>query len=221
MMASKRKLNLYLMAMTSSSFIGDPAYLKGIRNCKDLHIYPESNLNELLQHWNINNSQSQMKMLYWLQDEGHRAEFNRLRHFLLALSESERNQYLYTMPEGDNRKAKLLVVNKYLRRLPEASIAAYDYALYIILCHAGGRLKHLTSDAIFPKSMEAATKAQPLYTGWDEYILACTAGMEFHSNLLDADRTAENEKAYGGLFLSKSSLLNQVDWNMNLKFKYK
>lgn len=79
----------------------------------------------------------------------------------------------------------MYVVNYSLHMLPDAGIAAFDYAWCICLSRIGKRLGYLSKKEAEYYMIQAAKLAQNSYSDWHEYFLAFHIGSHF--NKLDIE----------------------------------
>ncbi|WP_460318775.1 DUF1266 domain-containing protein [Paenibacillus sp. YSY-4.3] len=168
--------------MTDALFLNDPLNDHSVGSLNRLSVLPSHLLdNWMYHHYGIKNSITCDRKLKWLLYEGYRSEFNRLRASLAALPMTERDLYIAALPDSDERKSKLLRVNRLMPFLIPSGIAAYDYALYLAVAQTGVRLGYLAFNEARVFSREIAKLAQGQYESWDEYHLACIAGMQYLS----------------------------------------
>lgn len=205
---SPKKLKLYMQALSSVCFSGVTAYYSAMNG-----VMRRDEQRRILEQWGIQDAETMKEQLDWLLEEGRRARYNKIRNYLTAISESERPKYLASLPENSELTFQTHVVNHYLRRLPEAGIAAVDYAWCAYLCQGGHRIGHLKYDEFKQYMLQLALQAQRSYTGWDGYIFAFAAGVEFVDHQAASDYISRSKELFNKLLYSRYSPMRRIGWN--------
>ncbi|MNJ49614.1 DUF1266 domain-containing protein [Paenibacillus fonticola] len=206
----------YYQAMTAVFFIGNPLDDQAVRHCGDLRSCPRPILQSWLFRWGIEDSLTLHDRLNWLLYKGHRMKFNEVKQTLSTMSYEMREQYIASLPELSILKNNYSAVNKFMNHLGPEGIAAYDYALYLALSQAGVSLKYRTRRDDRYYAREIAEIAQRKYTGWDDYNMACIAGMYFLAPPTEEPYLHNRSYLYTRLLVQKNSVMNRVNWNAKL-----
>ncbi|WP_110933408.1 DUF1266 domain-containing protein [Paenibacillus bouchesdurhonensis] len=214
------KRRIYYSAMTDALFVDDPLHDPSIRSLNLLGVTSRDALdNWIYRRHRIKDSHSCNKKLKWLLYEGYRLEYNRLKNGLSAMAMMERSEYIASLPEADEQKRKLMRVDKIMPYLGAGGIAAYDYALYLALAQSGVRLGYLAWREARVFSREIARIAQRQYASWDDYNLACIAGMYYLAPKKSADimpYSTYNQYMYTRLLARRLSAKKFVGWHTRL-----
>lgn len=140
-----------------------------------------------LNQWGVDDSLTFNRKLKYLLYEGYRVEFRKLEDQLSVMSAAVRSQYTQGLPDQDPLKAKLACVNHFMNILPSAGIAAFDYALFIIMYRVGSRFRYVSLEEAENFCLEAAKIVQSKYNSWHDYWNACLAGAYFTSTTVDVN----------------------------------
>nr|WP_231607386.1 DUF1266 domain-containing protein [Fictibacillus sp. 18YEL24] len=166
------------------------------------------------------------KKLDWLLTDGFQKRFSSIKKELLQLTESEQNSLIDSLDSETAHKYR--VVRRYMNRLNEHGIAAYDisYCIYNNQMYARSatllwsNFKHLSliRKDRNERSQRAAEQAQSLFSNWNEYVTSFIAGGQFlQKSAADAEEfTKIIEPTFTKLLTSKHSPLRNADWNTNL-----
>ncbi|WP_028548584.1 DUF1266 domain-containing protein [Paenibacillus sp. UNC451MF] len=191
----RKQLAFYVNALSSFCMKGQMAY--SLANKMHMVFENKTRLRNALELWRIDDPRSLRATLQWLFDTGIRKEFEDYRMLLSGLTESERNPYLQSLPEGERRTRRLLVANYYLMRLPAEGIAAFDHSWCVYLCCAGYHLGYLTEEDKWRIVAMSLQNARESYTNWKEYLISYAAGADF----FDATPSLDYVKNYNGFLI--------------------
>jgi len=139
----------------------------------------KSRLRQVLYDWEIKDTRMLREKLDWFFRSGHREEFRESSLLLSGLSISERAAYLQSLPDEESRKAKLIVSDRYLTRLPAEGIAAYDHSWCVYACCAGYELGYLTEEDKWRMVAVSVRNARKCYSSWADYAIGYAAGADF------------------------------------------
>lgn len=181
-------------ALTSPLFIDEPLYMLSFGSYRHIDKVPAKKLISWIRVLGIKDSLSFNRKLKWLMYEGHRKEFAKLTHFLASARDEDRHKYICNLLDHDKNKQKFAVVNQFFTALPSAGIAAYDYALYLLLAKAGVQLNLTDESEVRSYCVGIPDIIQSKYSNWHEYHIACVAGVHFVTKPTDA--ISVNERTY-------------------------
>lgn len=219
-MVGALKRQLYYSAMTDALFMNDPLNDQSIKSLTMLGFTSKHSLNSwMYYHYKIKDSNTCNRKLKWLLYEGYRSEYNRLKHLLSAMPVKEREPYIASLPESDDRKRKLIRINKIMPYLGSGGVAAYDFALYLTVAQTGVRLGYLAYREARVFSREIAKTAQRQYGSWNEYHLACIAGMYYLTPPNLEDHSQDNtysQYMYARMLARRTSADKFVRWRARL-----
>ncbi|MED1799909.1 DUF1266 domain-containing protein [Brevibacillus porteri] len=162
----------------------------------------------------IRDAASQKERVSWMLKEGERKEFARLHHFLSALSESGRAEYIDSLEPDQHRLGKAKVVHYYLKRLPAEGIAAYDFAWASYL--SGTRWEnggYIRKEEARQFKLQAVRQAQQAYNSWSEFITGYIAGYQFMTAQTSLDHLRQNDWNFSRSFVSKHGSLSKSNWH--------
>ncbi|MFY0760577.1 DUF1266 domain-containing protein [Metabacillus dongyingensis] len=131
-----------------------------------------------LKQYEITDKNTAQDRLEWFLTTGNRREFYVLQSALLFLSEAEAKELL-SSGENETLIAKLSAAKKYMHRLNEHSIGAFDLSSALLLTKHAQKTGLITQEEAQAYEIRAARLAQNMYTSWSDYLTACTAGAEF------------------------------------------
>ncbi|MCM3143955.1 DUF1266 domain-containing protein [Brevibacillus sp. MER 51] len=163
--------------------------------------------------WGMKDAASQRARLTWMLQEGERKEFARLHHFMTALSESGRKEYIDSLESDQERIAKAKVVQFYMRRLPAEGIAAYDYTWASFLSRGKGDYGYISKEEARQFQLQAVRQTQQAYNNWGEFFTGYIAGYQFMTAQTSLDYLRENEWEFTRYFVSKHSSILKVNFH--------
>ncbi|NQF13713.1 DUF1266 domain-containing protein [Brevibacillus sp. HB1.3] len=161
----------------------------------------------------IRDAASQKERLSWMLKEGERKEFARLHHFLSALSESGRVEYINSLEPDRDRVGKAKIVHSYLRRLPDEGIAAYDYAWVSHLSGTRREGGYISKEEARQFKLQAVRQAQQAYNSWSEFITGYIAGYQFMTAQTSLDHLRQSDWNFSRSFVSKHFMLSKSNWH--------
>lgn len=208
---------IFYCAMTEALFLNDPLNDHSVAGLNRLSVLSSQLLdNWMYHHYGIKSSITCDRKLKWLLYEGYRSEFKQLRDSLAALPMTERDLYIASLPDSDERKSKLRRVNQLMPNLGRPGIAAYDYALYLAVAQSGVRLGYLAFNEARFFSREIAKLAQSQYESWDEYHLACIAGMHYLSGNDKSQKEDYSTYMHARMLSRRLSPSKRISWRAKL-----
>jgi hypothetical protein len=174
-------------------------------------------VNNLLDEWwEIKTKEDLLKILYWLETEGHRWRFNEIASKIVPLTEEQYNAIASTAEDDKETLQELQVVRKYSRQLGDKGILGWDYGRYIALCRWGYTVGLLTEQEAWGKIMPIARKLQKTFDSWDDLGCNYLIGFQFWSYEQTRSTGPAVEDAIQRLLDKPSSPWNKYPWNMNL-----
>ncbi|PGV51994.1 peptide chain release factor A [Bacillus cereus] len=170
-------------------------------------------LKRQLREFDCNDSAQLKEKIEWLLEEGTRQEFHTIHNQLTPLSEA--GQKLSLTSQSSNEK--IYIVNYSLHMLPDAGIAAFDYAQCIYLSRIGNRLGYLSKKEAEHYMIQAAKLAQKSYSDWKEYFLAYHIGCHFNKSDIKFTNVDKYNFTYPqSMFRVRDSYLNTIAWENDL-----
>ncbi|WP_426867211.1 DUF1266 domain-containing protein [Metabacillus indicus] len=134
--------------------------------------------NKHLKYLEITDSQTAHAKVEWLLTKGNRWEFYCLKSIFLFDTENESNDPL-SANEDERFTAKLSAVKKYMYRLNEHSIGAFDISSVLWITMHAQKTGLITKEEAQAFELRAVRLAQSMYINWRDYLASCTAGTEY------------------------------------------
>ncbi len=159
--------------------------------------------------WGITDSKSFYSTLQWLDQRGHRTDFNEIACALMS-GENERN---LIRRYGDR---KVLVVKKYYKELGDKSIMGWDYIRYVFLCRYAYTAGYITEEEAWQLIIPVAVKMQKTFDSWDDLSNNYMIGREFWSYRKAKDEELIFLQAFERLLNDPDSPWHVYPWDMRL-----
>ncbi|MFC7371075.1 DUF1266 domain-containing protein [Fictibacillus iocasae] len=217
-----QKKALFINALSSLCFQGMGSYYWAVN-------YPKYGVSRIKAIFL--NSQTHQNLppdkLAWFLSEGHQHEFATIKEELMRLSESEQEALIQSLDPSAAHKYR--IVRRYMNRLTEHGIKAYDLSCCIfnsqMLTRSASLLwSNRKAMPLLRKERDrlcenAASLAQSLFSNWTDYMTSYIAGAQFHQQTseLAEEYTKKQEPRIIKLLTSKHSPLQKADWHTALK----
>jgi hypothetical protein len=173
--------------------------------------------NSLVKWWGVHNRDDLLDTLKWIEDGGHRKEFDKIAAFLSSVTPETlaeiRRQAATRDPSVIN---KIEIVIKYKDEFGKKSIIAWDYDRYISLCGWGYIAGYLSEEEAWRKIMPAARLLQNTFDSWRDLGMNHVVGREFWSFEETRRKGAYTRQCYERLLTNPSSPWVRLKWNLNL-----
>lgn len=166
--------------------------------------------------WGIRNREDLFKTLKWLEDGGHRKEFDGISKFLNSGPESEMEKVKQIVASYPKMSNKLQIVLKYHNELGSKSIAAWDFVRYISLCGWGYIAGYITKDEAWRRIMPAAELLQRTFNSWSDLGENYLIGREFWSQQQTIQRGQRMRECYQKLLSDPASPWVTIPWSISL-----
>lgn len=167
-----------------------------------------------LKHIEVTDSQTAHFRLEWLLTKGNRWEFNGFKGVFLFHTEDESHDPL-SANEDERLKAKLAAVKKYMYRLNQHSLGAFDISSVLWVTMHAQKIGFITKEEAQAYELRAVTLAQSMYTNWSDYLISCTAGAEYlQKSISDQEKYLSYHKNTLIKFMaSKHSPFRKIDFH--------
>ncbi len=172
--------------------------------------------NILASGWGIKNREDLFKTLKWIEEGGHRKEFDNIYTLVSRLPKSEIEivtQKVASNPEISN---KLRIVLKYHNELGSKSVAGWDFVRYISLCGWGYVAGYITEEEAWKIIMPAAQLIQRTFSSWGDLGENYLIGREFWSQKQTVQRGQRMRECYRQLLLDPASPWFSIPWSISL-----
>lgn len=171
----------------------------------------------LRQWWDINGRADLLATLKWLEEGGHRQDFEQLGALVKSLTPAQYQEIRAKAQENEDAAHKLQMVEKYYPTLGKKSLLGWDYARYISLCRWGYLVGYLTEDEAWERIMPAAQALQRTFNSWKDLGENYLIGREFWS-LSETEQSGQlYREAYQSLLNDPASPWQRNPWNTNLQ----
>jgi hypothetical protein len=170
----------------------------------------------LSEWWGVNNRKDLLKTLEWLENGGHRREFDKMAGILTSAKPAqidELKRKYANVPEITN---KIVIVLKYKDDFGPKSITAWDFSRYVSLCGWGYIAGYLNEDEAWRRIMPAARMLQKTFTSWEDLGKNHVVGREFWSLEQTKARGDLTRSCYAKLLISPSSPWSRIRWDLDL-----
>lgn len=173
--------------------------------------------------WDISNSDDLWDMLYWLDEEGHREEFEEVGKKFSALSEEGLEEYIeneLSTVTGIKRKKmayRFDVVKDNYKKLGNKSLLGWDYCRYISLCRWGYFVGYLSEDEAWEEIIYAAEILNETFDSWADLGQNYLIGRKFWSYNETLESEGRFNKVYERLLNHPESPWNIIPWKLKTK----
>lgn len=112
-------------------------------------------LSVLNEWWGITNRDELLEALRWIEEEGHRSEFDKIMHDIESATPQQFSELRVKLRDDPELQRQMEVVLNNCDKLGKKSIIAWDYARYVSLCRWGHLVGFITEDEAWQRIMPA------------------------------------------------------------------
>lgn len=176
----------------------------------------------LSEYWGISNAKEMYETLNWLNEEGHRAEYEAMHEALsnagnvsdpLQLLEKETVEKM-SKDEQNGFQLMAAFVSNYGEKHP--SILAWDLCRLVSVARFGVGAEYITEMEAWKWILDAALKLQTAFGSWQEMSENYIVGREFWGNHEAREQVKQIQLALLDVTNSESPW-NHIPWNTELK----
>lgn len=171
----------------------------------------------LEQWWGIKSRKDLFKTLQWLDQEGHRGEFDQLGTAVSRMSKAEYKRALFKTKDNPQTLQRLETVRNHYQQLGDKSILAWDYCRFISLCRWCYLIGYINENEAWNCIMPAARQLQSTFGSWKELGENYLIGREFWSYEQTKQNGQYYRTAYEKLLSDPESPWNRYAWNLSLR----
>ena len=131
--------------------------------------------------WNIRDREDLLKTLKWIEDNGHRSDFEKLGSFIASLNDEQKLTLSSKLSDNKEAKHEIEAVERYYQKLGRKSLLGWDYSRYISLCRLGYMVGYLTESEAWARIITAAAILQRTFDSWKDLGENYFIGREFWS----------------------------------------
>ena len=170
----------------------------------------------LAKWWNTHNREELLGTLQWIEQGGHRQQFDEMAHDLSAAPPDQLARIRQQVANNPSVSNKVEIVLKYKDQFGKKSITAWDYSRYISLCGWGYIAGYLTEDEAWERIMPAARLLQKTFASWEDMGTNHVVGREFWSVKQTLESGTRTRQCFEKLKTDSMSPWRRLDWSMNL-----
>jgi hypothetical protein len=170
----------------------------------------------LAQWWDIRSRSQLLDTLSWIENGGHRREFDRLVKVVSSASPAQLQAMRSQVRNDPEASNQLDIAIKYGSVFGSKSITGWDYGRYVFLCRRGYLVGYLTRDEAWQKIMPAARLLQSTFSSWDDLGENYALGRQFWSLQESQSGGAEVVQARQHLLSDPSSPWVRLPWDLDL-----
>lgn len=182
------------------------------RSPKEARAWQES----LAKWWNTRNREELLQTLEWIEDGGHRRQFDAMARELSAASPEQLERIRQQVANDPSASNKVEIVLRYKDKYGAKSITGWDFSRYVSLCGWGYIAGYLTEDEAWGRIMPAARLLQKTFTSWEDLGMNHVVGREFWSLKQTKVNGARTRQCFEKLKADPASPWRCLDWNMSL-----
>jgi len=167
--------------------------------------------------WNVQSREDLFKALQWIDQEGHRQEFDQVGAAVAKLTDEKYKEYLLKAQNDPQALQKLKTLRKYYRQMDRKGILGWDYCRFISLCRWGYLVGYINENEAWNCIMPAARLLQKTFASWKDLGENYLTGREFWSYTETKNSGQYFRDAYQSLLDNPNSPWNRLVWNLNLQ----
>src|SRR6266849_4791686 len=173
----------------------------------------------LREWWGVTDRETLLTALGWIDEEGHRREFDRVARYVATLNPEEFGKVRDSLKDNARARQEFEVALAHHARLGDRSLVGWDYSRYITLCRWGYLVGYLTEDEAWDRIMPAARRIQATFDSWKDLGENYLIGREVWSQ----EETERNgllyRQVYQHLLDDPASPWNRCVWDLDLTGK--
>jgi hypothetical protein len=166
--------------------------------------------------WGVANRKDLLDALLWIDEGGHRKNWEEMAAYMAGLSSSELSDFVANASTNAQLKHEIEMVQQYASKFGKKSLLGWDYARYISLCRWGYLAGYLTEKEAWDHIMPVAAMLQKTFTSWTDLGQNYLIGREFWSYQQTVSNGGIMREVYQWLTTSPDSPWLKNSWNLNL-----
>ncbi|NCC61998.1 MAG: DUF1266 domain-containing protein [Verrucomicrobiae bacterium] len=168
----------------------------------------------MYQWWGVGNREDLLDKLYWIEQEGHRREFDEIAECLEQ--ENAGSNVISRLRSIGIPEQRIEVARNEYERLAGKSLLGWDYSRYVSLCRWGYLVGYLSEEEAWGRIMPVARLLQETFDSWADLGENYLTGRRFWSAKQTEQRGDGFQVAYEELLKSNQSPWVQLPWNLDL-----
>lgn len=169
----------------------------------------------LAQWWGIESREDLLGSLSWIEQGGHRRDFDSIVYVLSVATPDELSAISAETGNDPEAANKVEIAQQYGTRLGAKSIAGWDFSRYVFLCRRGFLVGYLSEQEAWERIMPAARLMQDSFSSWDDLGDNYLTGRMFWS-LQQSQQSATWRDAERELLTRPDSPWVQIPWDTDL-----
>lgn len=182
------------------------------RTPEEIKVWQDS----LSKWWGDNNRADLLETLNWIEEGGHRQEFDEMARTLSNATPVQFAKIKAQVPGNPALSNKVAIVMKYKSEFGAKSIIAWDYDRYVSLCGWGYIAGYLSEDEAWRRVMPVARLLQKTFTSWEDLGNNHVVGREFWSLKHTQERGDRTRQCLAKLLSDPSSPWVKIRWDLDL-----
>lgn len=166
--------------------------------------------------WNVNNRKDLLNTLRWIEDGGHRNEFEKMGKDISSMTDDQIKKLLARAELNEEVKHRVLLVQKRYIKLGKKTLIGWDYVRYIMLCRWGYLVGYLSEREAWDRIMPAAQLIQKTFDSWGDLGENYLIGREFWSPELTEKGGRQYVEIHQKLLKDPNSPWNMHPWRVKL-----
>jgi hypothetical protein len=165
--------------------------------------------------WGVSNRADLLKTLAWLEEEGHRADFETMGMLMTQLTQDE-YEGLLAAEDKPEAISKMEIARTYYPILGAKSLYGWDYSRAICLCRWAYAAGYITEQEAWTRIMPIARSLQEKFDSWEDFGNNFLIGRQFWSHEQTTENGWQCEDAVQRLLDMRDSPWNQYPWDLDL-----
>ena len=182
------------------------------RGPKEIKAWQDS----LAKWWGDNNREDLLGTLNWIEEGGHRREFDEIARDLSAATPAQLANIRIRIAANPSISNKVEIVLKYKDEFGRKSLAAWDYDRYVSLCGWGYIAGYLSEEEAWQRIMPVARLLQKTFASWKDLGNNHVVGREFWSWKHTQEGGDLTRQCYEKLLTDLSSPWVLLKWETDL-----
>ncbi len=171
----------------------------------------------LAEWWGVASREELLDMLKWLEDEGHRAGFDKIAKALEAPKEQANAAFLADLSKSQDGAWSRSIVEKHREKVGKKSILAWDLGREITIIRQGYSAGYVTEKEAWALILPVARKLQATFDSWADLGENYLIGRDFWSEERAKGEGKQFEYLYKNLLNDPASPWKTIPWDTKLE----
>ena len=166
--------------------------------------------------WGTKSRKDLFDDLIWIENGGHRKNFEGWGRLLQTLSEQEYQKVLEKYERDQETLQEIKITKEHYENLGPKSLLGWDYSRYICLCRWGYLVGYISEEEAWERIMPVAEMLQKKFDSWEDLGQNYLIGRRFWSYKYTKEKGDLYEDAFQRLLDMRSSPWNKYPWDLDL-----